>query len=146
MTVGSTQRFYVVAKVGEARAGAGAGAGAGACACGGACALVWQCAWQVGAALMARLGPAPHYLPNDNTTKDYGKVCSAPRNCKLVPVRSTPFQRVQTRPRSRRLNVIALSVKTSSSKRGSVRSDAVLCAAVKNIDCDVKQCQYIKVY
>lgn len=32
MTVGSTQRFYVVAKVGEARAGAGAGAGAGAAA------------------------------------------------------------------------------------------------------------------
>ncbi|XP_022828406.1 tyrosine-protein phosphatase non-receptor type 21 [Spodoptera litura] len=74
MTVGSTQRFYVIAKVGNAAASSSPAAAAG-CACGGGCALVWQAAWQVGAPLLARVaGPGhPHYLPHDNTTKDFGK-------------------------------------------------------------------------
>ncbi|KAH9636282.1 hypothetical protein HF086_009478 [Spodoptera exigua] len=72
MTVGSTQRFYVIAKVGNAPATSTTVTG---CTCGGGCALVWQAAWQVGAPLMARVsGPGhPHYLPHDNTTKDFGK-------------------------------------------------------------------------
>ncbi|CAH0587193.1 unnamed protein product [Chrysodeixis includens] len=81
MTVGSTQRFYVLAKVanlpsGTAGGAAGVGgAGGGTCPCGGGCALLWAAAWQVGAALLARVaGPQlPHYLPPDNTTKDFGK-------------------------------------------------------------------------
>ncbi|KAJ8716404.1 hypothetical protein PYW07_003031 [Mythimna separata] len=73
MTVGSTQRFYVVAKVGNATPTNTVVTG---CTCGGGCALVWQAAWQVGAPLLARVAGAahPHYLPADNTTKDFGKV------------------------------------------------------------------------
>lgn len=82
MTVGSTQRFYVLAKVGNLPSSTGGGttsvggAGGGACPCGGGCALLWAAAWQVGAGLLARVGgpQQPHYLPPDNTTKDYGKV------------------------------------------------------------------------
>ncbi|KAJ8723570.1 hypothetical protein PYW08_003482 [Mythimna loreyi] len=72
MTVGSTQRFYVVAKVGNATPTNTVVTG---CTCGGGCALVWQAAWQVGAPLLARVAGAghPHYLPTDNTTKDFGK-------------------------------------------------------------------------
>lgn len=74
MTVGSTQRFYVVAKVADTRPGTGVVTGANSvCSCGGACALVWECAWQVGANLLARVGSHPHYLPKENTTADYGK-------------------------------------------------------------------------
>lgn len=73
MTVGSTQRFYVIAKVGNAPATSTTAVTG--CTCGGGCALVWQAAWQVGAPLLARVsGPGhPHYLPHDNTTKDFGK-------------------------------------------------------------------------
>ena len=75
MTVGSTQRFYVVAKVGNAPTTTASTVTG--CPCGGACALVWAAAAQVGAPLLARVaGPGhPHYLPHDNTTKDFGKVC-----------------------------------------------------------------------
>ncbi|KOB67213.1 Uncharacterized protein OBRU01_20141 [Operophtera brumata] len=75
MTVGSTQRFYVVIKMGApsnapaappASAGAGLNAGAG----------VWECVWQVGARLLAAVGGSerPHYLPSDSTTRDFGRV------------------------------------------------------------------------
>ncbi|XP_073955482.1 protein tyrosine phosphatase non-receptor pez [Choristoneura fumiferana] len=58
MTVGSTQRFYVVAKV-DSHVPA---------------AMVWEMVWQVGGRLMARLGPSrPHYLPPDDCTTDCGK-------------------------------------------------------------------------
>ncbi|CAG9787989.1 unnamed protein product [Diatraea saccharalis] len=77
MTVGSSQRFYVVIKVGTGRTGAPAGAGVGAgaaCTCG--CSGVWECAWQVGARLLALVGDSdrPHYLPPDNTTVQMGEV------------------------------------------------------------------------
>ncbi|XP_059045635.1 tyrosine-protein phosphatase non-receptor type 14 [Achroia grisella] len=57
MTVGSTQQFYVVAKVGADGS-----------------ALVWECAWQVGARLLALVGPGvPHYLPTTSTPQHYGQ-------------------------------------------------------------------------
>nr|XP_021184611.2 tyrosine-protein phosphatase non-receptor type 14 [Helicoverpa armigera] len=72
MTVGSTQRFYVVAKVGNATTTSTNVTG---CTCGGGCALLWAAAAQVGAPLLARIGGPghPHYLPHDNTTRDFGK-------------------------------------------------------------------------
>lgn len=79
MTVGSTQRFYVVIKMGAPTLpkpaagnlgpapGAGLNSGAG----------VWECVWQVGARLLAAVGGSerPHYLPLDGSTKDFGRVC-----------------------------------------------------------------------
>ncbi|XP_063826473.1 tyrosine-protein phosphatase non-receptor type 21 [Ostrinia nubilalis] len=67
MTVGSTQRFYVVIKV-----GVGAPAGPGGCGCG--CAGVWDCAWTVGARLLALVGGAacPHYLPAGRAALELG--------------------------------------------------------------------------
>ncbi|KAJ0183061.1 hypothetical protein K1T71_001037 [Dendrolimus kikuchii] len=83
MTVGSTQRFYVVAKIANGKAPIGGGAsgvpggplGAPWCSCGAPCASVWECVWQVGARLLALVGgeAKPHYLPHDNTTVEYGK-------------------------------------------------------------------------
>ncbi|KAI5637663.1 protein-tyrosine phosphatase domain-containing protein [Phthorimaea operculella] len=71
MTVGSTQRFYVVAKVGT---------GVVPKLTSGVpqleqSALVWECIWQVGARLLALVGgeARPHYLPPENTTAEYGK-------------------------------------------------------------------------
>lgn len=77
MTVGSTQRFYVVIKMGapsNTHAGAPANAGAGLNAGAG----VWECVWQVGARLLAAVGGSerPHYLPSDSTTRDFGRVSS----------------------------------------------------------------------
>ncbi|XP_049872695.1 tyrosine-protein phosphatase non-receptor type 14 [Pectinophora gossypiella] len=71
MTVGSTQRFYVVAKVGT---GAVPKLTSGNPSVEQS-ALVWECIWQVGARLLAFVGgeARPHYLPPDNTTVEYGK-------------------------------------------------------------------------
>ncbi|XP_063621886.1 tyrosine-protein phosphatase non-receptor type 14 [Cydia splendana] len=58
MTVGSTQRFYVVAKVDHNVPAA----------------MLWECAWQVGSRLLARVGAErPHYLPPEDCTADIGK-------------------------------------------------------------------------
>ncbi|KAM3960069.1 LOW QUALITY PROTEIN: protein tyrosine phosphatase non-receptor pez [Aphomia sociella] len=71
MTVGSTQQFYVVAKVGSECAPRRVAAGVGGAAGG---APVWECAWQVGARLLALVGPAaPHYLPPAAATQHYGE-------------------------------------------------------------------------
>ncbi|XP_052754792.1 uncharacterized protein LOC113509815 [Galleria mellonella] len=74
MTVGSTQQFYVVAKVGaEGPSGGTEGLAESA--------LVWECAWQVGARLLALVGPAaPRYLPPAAAPALYGQVQHAARS------------------------------------------------------------------
>ncbi|XP_045498994.1 tyrosine-protein phosphatase non-receptor type 21 [Colias croceus] len=58
MTVGNSQRFYVVAQSGGVQQAA----------------LLWECVWQVGARLMALVDPEPpKYLPPDHHSKDYGE-------------------------------------------------------------------------
>ncbi|XP_026319174.1 tyrosine-protein phosphatase non-receptor type 21, partial [Hyposmocoma kahamanoa] len=71
MTVGSTQRFYVVIKVGSGKAPKLYSSPAGV----EQCALLWECAWQVGARLLAFVGgdQRPPYLPPDNATAEFGK-------------------------------------------------------------------------
>ncbi|XP_014363220.2 tyrosine-protein phosphatase non-receptor type 14 [Papilio machaon] len=69
MTVGSSQRFYVVIKCGTNCVGSGQSA-----------AQVWACVWQVGARLLAHVGDdPPPYLPQDQTATDYGQfnVCAS---------------------------------------------------------------------
>lgn len=67
MTVGSTQRFYVVVATGNATPAGPASEQA---------ARLWECTWMAGARLLAAIaGPqSPHYLPRDNTTQQYGDV------------------------------------------------------------------------
>ncbi|XP_050678594.1 tyrosine-protein phosphatase non-receptor type 21 [Leptidea sinapis] len=58
MTVGNSQRFYVVAQSGGAESGA----------------LLWECVWQLGSRLVALLDSGhPAYLPQENHTADYGQ-------------------------------------------------------------------------
>ncbi|XP_053604345.1 tyrosine-protein phosphatase non-receptor type 14 [Plodia interpunctella] len=74
MTVGSTQQFYVVAKLGSTPSSGHTTSNPGACSCGSQCPLVWECAWQVGARLLALVGETkPHYLPTDTKTHQYGE-------------------------------------------------------------------------
>lgn len=77
MTVGSTQRFYVVIKVGSGKTPKLYGSPAGV----EQCALLWECAWQVGARLLAFVGgdQRPPYLPPDNATAEFGKVSAGRR-------------------------------------------------------------------
>lgn len=59
MTVGGSQRFYVVV---QANSGEQA-------------ALLWECVWQVGARVLALAdGQQPRYLPQDQRTITYGQV------------------------------------------------------------------------
>ncbi|CAH4037883.1 tyrosine-protein phosphatase non-receptor type 14 [Pieris brassicae] len=58
MTVGNSQRFYVVAQSGGSEQAA----------------LVWECVWQVGARLLANVDvDSPQYLPPEHHSKDYGQ-------------------------------------------------------------------------
>lgn len=58
MTVGSSQRFYVlVQSVGAEHA-----------------APLWECVWQVGARVLALAGAEPRYLPPAGRAADYGQV------------------------------------------------------------------------
>ncbi|XP_037296301.1 tyrosine-protein phosphatase non-receptor type 21 isoform X2 [Manduca sexta] len=72
MTVGSSQRFYVVAATGSG-AGASTGASTGANIAANTGAHVWECVWQVGARLVALVQDAPpHYLPPPGAVAHYG--------------------------------------------------------------------------
>lgn len=86
MTVGSTQRFYVVVKVGPGKVPKLQSAPGGV----EQSALLWECVWQVGARLLALVGgdQRPHYLPQDNSTVDFGKVSL--QQCQ-TPVRKRTF-------------------------------------------------------
>ncbi|CAH0399630.1 unnamed protein product [Chilo suppressalis] len=113
MTVGSSQRFYVVIKVGAGdsrvsgvnsgvNSGVGSGAG-GSCSCG--CSGVWECAWQVGARLLALVGNEdhPHYLPRDNTTVHMGEFQLSCRSWSEAAWGVTARVRVRYGGRSREL-------------------------------------------
>ncbi|KAL4709712.1 hypothetical protein ACJJTC_005515 [Scirpophaga incertulas] len=112
MTVGSTQRFYVVIKVGNGP-GSTVPSATGACAtnvastegCGCGCSGVWECAWQVGARVIALVGDPrhPHYLPKDNTTVDYGKFQVSCRFRSVASWGSSARVRVRVGGRARHL-------------------------------------------
>ncbi|GBP83095.1 Tyrosine-protein phosphatase non-receptor type 14 [Eumeta japonica] len=79
MTVGSSQRFYVLARVPHGQAPrlshVGANAGGVADAAERLAALLWECVWLVGARIIAYIGgdERPSYLPDINNTVDYDK-------------------------------------------------------------------------
>lgn len=58
MTVGSSQRFYVIMQASQAEQAA----------------LMWECIWQVGARVVALVGGEPKHLPPPDRATDLGQV------------------------------------------------------------------------
>ncbi|CAK1541940.1 unnamed protein product [Leptosia nina] len=88
MTVGNSQRFYVVAQSGGVEQAA----------------LLWECVWQVGARLLALVNTElPKYLPPEHHAADYGQFQVSCGKWSRAPWGGSVRVRLRRGPRARHL-------------------------------------------